>query len=512
MKKTSKPRKVVVENFAYLIENTLERSELILAAQAITDKLQNMAENLAKIEANDIMPILDSLKTAFGAASADRFNEVASTQVHAVLDTLKTAKDGIGTEIARFESIVNGGSGNDMSLDTTDLPEPEMDTDTETVDPMKLGDDSKDFEADLDGPEEAATVPFDDDSTDMKATFAGRAKKESARPRGRKIFESERSSSMTDNLDRLSMFHGRAANLAMSIEAEIDAMTLPGNERSDLSDLLCHVSCVGCESSYWDGGDVDSKIEAKVRSAHIDTRVPEIKKVVNQIKKLAHMCAIKHEENLEEMAPVVDLDDEFLDLDDTDLSVDMMGVDPYRFSNRDPERPVMVETRAIKALRESNDPDAMVLATFKRLLSESKLGAAGSASFCAKTFGIDFNDVVEIIREAKSAKKKIPPAFFAHMKKKKKVKEEAKLAAVVAPKLKNTEMKNTGPGIENREPKTHEVPAKPFSSFKRMKATSPSAETTDGEKNMTASEPKKSGSVTLMSVPTKRTTTNETKK
>jgi hypothetical protein len=52
-----------------------------------------------------------------------------------------------------------------------------------------------------------------------------------------------------------------------------------------------------------------------------------------------------------------------------------------------------------KALKEAKDPDAVVLAAFRRLLSESKNKPVPAAKAVARHFGIDFADVVAIVSE-----------------------------------------------------------------------------------------------------------------
>src|ERR1044072_9106087 len=65
------------ERLSYLIEDALERSEVVLAAESIVEKLQGIAEDLSTIEAKDIMPLFDSLTSAFGPQVAQKFNSVA---------------------------------------------------------------------------------------------------------------------------------------------------------------------------------------------------------------------------------------------------------------------------------------------------------------------------------------------------------------------------------------------------------------------------------------------------
>ena len=180
-------------SLAFLIENELEKAELVLAAKSILDKFQNMAEDLAKIEADDIMPILDQLKATFGPDVSKRFNDVATAKVRGVIEATKAAKDAISTEVQRMEGGVDGEPMNDMA--SMDDPAPDMgtgadagvDMGTDTGDlgdatmpddgaaEEDLGDDTTD--PDLDDGDELSIG--DEAFTDDGKSAAGRAKKES---------------------------------------------------------------------------------------------------------------------------------------------------------------------------------------------------------------------------------------------------------------------------------------------------------------------------------------------
>lgn len=181
-------------SLAFLIENELEKAELVLAAKAILDKFQGMAEDLAKIEADDIMPILDQLKATFGPDVSKRFNDVATAKVRAVIEATKAAKDAISTEVQRMEGGVDGGPMNDMAApeDTTADLASDLSADTgldmatgtgdlgdaalpdDGADAEDLGDDDLDPDLD-DGDLSIGDEAFADDGK----SAAGRAKKES---------------------------------------------------------------------------------------------------------------------------------------------------------------------------------------------------------------------------------------------------------------------------------------------------------------------------------------------
>lgn len=147
LNETTEPKTLGV---AYLIESELEKSELVLAARAITGTLQDMAEKVAKLEASEVMPILDSLKASFGPEIAEGFNAAATQNLRSLVEALKAAKDAIGNEVTRMENAIAGLPTNDIAMDA---PAPEMEADPLAA-PM-------DGEADL-GADMDAELPDDD--------------------------------------------------------------------------------------------------------------------------------------------------------------------------------------------------------------------------------------------------------------------------------------------------------------------------------------------------------------
>lgn len=137
---TKKPVRETAANtrgLAFLIESELEKAEVVLAAKSILEKLQGMAEDLAKVEANDIMPMLDGMRLTFGPELADAFNETTTAKLRQTTEAIKAAKDSIASEVAKLEGSVNGGLTNDMAMGAQDQDAPELGGDD-----MGLGDDA----------------------------------------------------------------------------------------------------------------------------------------------------------------------------------------------------------------------------------------------------------------------------------------------------------------------------------------------------------------------------------
>lgn len=102
-----------------LYENEMDQAQLVLAAKAVIDDLQNIAEKLAKMEADGILPLLDKIRLQFGQELATDLGTTASENLNSAFEAVKSSKESIGQVITRMESLVTGETApNDMATDT----------------------------------------------------------------------------------------------------------------------------------------------------------------------------------------------------------------------------------------------------------------------------------------------------------------------------------------------------------------------------------------------------------
>lgn len=111
------------ENFSMLVENDLEQAKLVIAAQDVLDRLQKIAEHLAELGAEEIMPLSDNMKAAFGADTAAGFEKTADEAIQKALESVRGARDVIDTAILRVQGNMDGvpndvAAPNDMSDNT----------------------------------------------------------------------------------------------------------------------------------------------------------------------------------------------------------------------------------------------------------------------------------------------------------------------------------------------------------------------------------------------------------
>lgn len=85
-------------------DQNLDQAETLLAAKDMSDRLQGMAEDAAKMAVDRLMPLVDTMKAQFGQPAAEGFNSVVKAQLQSVLDTIVAAKDATDNAILALQS------------------------------------------------------------------------------------------------------------------------------------------------------------------------------------------------------------------------------------------------------------------------------------------------------------------------------------------------------------------------------------------------------------------------
>lgn len=86
-----------------LDDEEVEEAKVILAAKEISDKLQNMIEDTAKMQVQDLIPIIDTMKTDIGNTEANDFSEAADAALGQLVDTLKSTKEEYDRAVASVQ-------------------------------------------------------------------------------------------------------------------------------------------------------------------------------------------------------------------------------------------------------------------------------------------------------------------------------------------------------------------------------------------------------------------------
>mgnify|MGYP006272278357 CR=1 FL=1 len=158
---------------ARLVESELEQAEVILAAQSISDRLQKMAEDLAQMVSDDVLPIADQMKATFSSELAEKWGHTAKESLEKAFNNVTEVKDAIFGITQNLQSELEGGGSapaNDMASFEPEETEDSSDLDLgdeEGGDDLGLGDEEGEDDIDLDLGDEEGEEPL------------GRAKKES---------------------------------------------------------------------------------------------------------------------------------------------------------------------------------------------------------------------------------------------------------------------------------------------------------------------------------------------
>ena len=117
------PRSVTLENLRTLLEQDLDQAELVLAAKDMVDRIQKMAENLAEMQVEELMPLVDAMKEHFGPDLAQVFNSSVEATLQQALDTIKATRDGVDNAVlaltgeAPVQSDMGAMPGPEMGMD-----------------------------------------------------------------------------------------------------------------------------------------------------------------------------------------------------------------------------------------------------------------------------------------------------------------------------------------------------------------------------------------------------------
>ena len=151
-KQGDKPKDKVeekVNSLKALLEQEVEKAEIVIAAKSLVDELQDMIEQLGKMQNDELGAVVDQMSYQYGADKATSFNAAVATQLETLLGSLKSAKEAVNNEVLVLTGEAPAQS--DMAPADSDLGDMETDAD-----------DGADLEApadDLTGGDDSASGP-----------------------------------------------------------------------------------------------------------------------------------------------------------------------------------------------------------------------------------------------------------------------------------------------------------------------------------------------------------------
>ena len=140
---TRKDGKRMKTRESVVMEDELDTAEVLLAANELVDELQGMVEDIAEMQVQKLMPIVDAMKEQISFEIAEQYNSSADAALAALLDQMKAAKEAMeNATLAAQGKQPNMTAPTDMGADNADMDvDVDMGDDFE-ADPAAAGDDN----------------------------------------------------------------------------------------------------------------------------------------------------------------------------------------------------------------------------------------------------------------------------------------------------------------------------------------------------------------------------------
>ena len=101
-KQGDKPKDKVeekVNSLKALLEQEVEKAEIVIAAKSLVDELQDMIEQMGKMQNDELGAVVDQMSYQYGADKAAAFNQAVASQLETLLASIKTAKEAVNNEV-----------------------------------------------------------------------------------------------------------------------------------------------------------------------------------------------------------------------------------------------------------------------------------------------------------------------------------------------------------------------------------------------------------------------------
>lgn len=103
--------------YRILKESEIQQAQVVLAAQDLVDKMQDMVEEVSELQFKDLPALVESIKNQVGVDQAMQFNTDATGALAGLLQNLQGAKQQLEAALG----VVTGTGGPDMSAIANDI-------------------------------------------------------------------------------------------------------------------------------------------------------------------------------------------------------------------------------------------------------------------------------------------------------------------------------------------------------------------------------------------------------
>jgi urease gamma subunit len=124
-----------------LQESEIQQAQVVLAAQDMVDRVQDMIEDITDMEYKDLPALVESIKNEVGTSQAQQFRDQATTALEGLVGNLQNAKQQLESAqgiLTGQEPVVPGEMDMDMDMDMdvdTDAGDIEVDADADVEEP-----------------------------------------------------------------------------------------------------------------------------------------------------------------------------------------------------------------------------------------------------------------------------------------------------------------------------------------------------------------------------------------
>jgi hypothetical protein len=162
-----------VKRLRQLLEGEIEQAEVIIASKGFAQDLQDMIEKVGRLMNEDLGPVVDQMREAFGNDVSVNFGEMMSAQLQEVIEELRQSKEKIDSSV---DAIATG-----------QLPDAVTDMDdSDSLDAFDNTGDDVDIDVEVDG-----DINADLDALDGEENPLGREEKVESKQDHRKVLEAK---------------------------------------------------------------------------------------------------------------------------------------------------------------------------------------------------------------------------------------------------------------------------------------------------------------------------------